>query len=155
MKKISKFTIEFADVSVFVSQVSKNCLKSSVRLKSVMVGDKSLISHKSAYHLFSLLISKQGFSSLQTRKTFGKILSGNYLFLIPVIRVTTHNCAYLLGYNYTVQFIARINSFVMMLRYCATLKAIRYESTSLNRIVADKSHRVIVALHRTSDFCVT
>ena len=34
-----------------------------------------------------------------------------------------------------------------MLRYCANLKAIRYESTSLNRIVADKSHRVIVALH--------
>ena len=27
-----------------------------------------------------------------------------------------------------------------MLRYCANLKAIRYESTSLNRIVADKSH---------------
>ena len=34
----------------------------------------------------------------------------------------------------------------MMLRYCANLKAIRYESTSLNRTVADKSHRVIVAL---------
>ena len=30
-------------------------------------------------------------------------------------------------------------------RYCANMKAIRYESTSLNRIVADKSHRVIVA----------
>ena len=34
---------------------------------------------------------------------------------------------------------------VLMLRYCVNLKAIRYESTSLNRIVADKSHRVIVA----------
>ena len=33
-----------------------------------------------------------------------------------------------------------------MLRYCANLKATIYESTSLNRIVADKSHRVIVAL---------
>ena len=33
-----------------------------------------------------------------------------------------------------------------MLRYCANLKAVRYESTSLNRIVADKSRRVIVAL---------
>ena len=32
-----------------------------------------------------------------------------------------------------------------MLRYCANLKAIRYESTSLNRIVGDKSRRVIVA----------
>ena len=34
----------------------------------------------------------------------------------------------------------------MMLRYCANLKAIRYESTSLNRIVANKSYRVIVRL---------
>ena len=30
-----------------------------------------------------------------------------------------------------------------MLRYCANLKAIRYESATLNRIIADKSHRVI------------
>ena len=39
--------------------------------------------------------------------------------------------------------IYRPDSFIMMLRYCANLNAIRYESTSLNRIVADKSHRVI------------
>ena len=42
--------------------------------------------------------------------------------------------------------IYRPDSFVLMLRYCPNLKAIRYESMSLNRIVADKSHRVIVAL---------
>ena len=42
--------------------------------------------------------------------------------------------------------IYRPDSFVLMLRYCVNLKAIRYESTSLNRIVANKSHRVIVAL---------
>ena len=41
--------------------------------------------------------------------------------------------------------IYRPDSFVLMLRYCANLKAIRYESTSLDRIVADKSQRVIVA----------
>ena len=41
--------------------------------------------------------------------------------------------------------LSRPDSFVLMLRYCANLKAIRYESTSLNRIVTDKSHRVIVA----------
>ena len=41
--------------------------------------------------------------------------------------------------------IYRPDSFVLMLRYCANFKAIKYESTSLNRIVADKSHRVIVA----------
>ena len=41
--------------------------------------------------------------------------------------------------------IYRPDSFVLMLRYCANLKAMRYESTSLNRIVADKSYRVIVA----------
>ena len=42
--------------------------------------------------------------------------------------------------------IYRPDSFVLMPRYCANLKAIRYESTGLNRIVADKSHHVIVAL---------
>ena len=40
--------------------------------------------------------------------------------------------------------IYRPDSFVLVLRYCANLEAITYESTSLNRIVADKSHRVIV-----------
>ena len=43
--------------------------------------------------------------------------------------------------------IYRLDSFVLMPSYCADLKAIRYESTSLNRIVPDKSHRVIVALY--------
>ena len=33
--------------------------------------------------------------------------------------------------------IYRPDSFVLMLRYCANLKAIRYESTSLKRIVGD------------------
>ena len=42
--------------------------------------------------------------------------------------------------------IYRYDSFVLTLRYSANLKAIRYESTRLNRIVADKSHSVIVAL---------
>ena len=41
-----------------------------------------------------------------------------------------------------------------MPRYCANLKAIRYESAGLNRIVADKSHRVIVALDCII-FCTT
>ena len=41
--------------------------------------------------------------------------------------------------------ICRPDSFVLMLRYFANLKAIRYESKTLNGIVADKSHRVIVA----------
>ena len=41
--------------------------------------------------------------------------------------------------------IYRPDSFVLILRYCANLKAIKYESMSLNRIIADKSHRVIVA----------
>ena len=53
-----------------------------------------------------------------------------------------------LGSNIRLQLhgaIYRPDSFVLMLHYCANLKAIRYESTSLNRIVADKSHRVIVA----------
>ena len=44
--------------------------------------------------------------------------------------------------------IYRPDSFVLMLRYCANLEAIRCESTSFNRTVADKSHRVIVALYK-------
>ena len=36
------------------------------------------------------------------------------------------------------------DSFVMVLRYCANLEAIRYKSTSFNRIVADKPHRVTI-----------
>ena len=42
-----------------------------------------------------------------------------------------------------------------MLRYCANLKAIKYESTSLNRSVADKSHRVIVASATFPLFSIT
>ena len=42
--------------------------------------------------------------------------------------------------------IYRPDSFVLISCYCANLNAIRYESTNLNRIVADKLHRVIVAL---------
>ena len=38
------------------------------------------------------------------------------------------------------------DSFALMPRYCANLKAIRHELASLNRLVTDKSHRVIVAL---------
>ena len=41
--------------------------------------------------------------------------------------------------------IYRPDSFVLMLCHCVNLKAIRYESTSLNRIAADKSHCVIAA----------
>ena len=41
--------------------------------------------------------------------------------------------------------IYRPDSFVLMLRYCANLKAIRYKSASFNRIVADKSHSEIAA----------
>ena len=45
-------------------------------------------------------------------------------------------------------------SFVLMLRYRENLKTIRYESTTSNRIVADKLHRVIVALVNRSPFKV-
>ena len=46
--------------------------------------------------------------------------------------------------------IYRPDSFVLMLRYCANLKAIRYESATLIRIVANKSHHVIVALNEVA-----
>ena len=59
----------------------------------------------------------------------------NFWKKLVIVRLQLHGAIY------------RPDSFVMMLRYCANLKAIRYESTILNRIVADKSHRVIVQLH--------
>ena len=52
---------------------------------------------------------------------------------VDILRLQLHGAIY------------RPDSFVMVLRYCANLKAIRYKSTSLNRIIANKSHRVIVA----------
>ena len=66
------------------SEISK--LEDSISNFSILfkVGDYSLKIHKSAYHLFLVLISKRGLSSLQMKKTFGKILSGNYRFQIPV-----------------------------------------------------------------------
>ena len=54
-------------------------------------------------------------------------------FQFTTVRLQLHGAIY------------RPNSFVTMPRYCANLKVIRYESTSLNRTVVDKSHRVIVA----------
>ena len=51
--------------------------------------------------------------------------------------------------------IYRPDSFVLTLRYCVNYKAIRCESTSLNRIVADESHRVIVAVYFTVHQCLT
>ena len=62
-----------------------------------------------------------------TKRDLGENLRKEYL------RLQLHSAIY------------RPHSFVLMLRYCANLKAIRYESTSLKRIVANKSHRVIVA----------
>ena len=56
--------------------------------------------------------------------------------IITFVRLRLHGAIY------------RPDSFVLMLRYCVNLKAIRYESTGLNRIVADKSHCVIVAQER-------
>ena len=41
--------------------------------------------------------------------------------------------------------ICHSNSFVLMLRYGANLKAIRYKSMCFNRIIADKLYHVIAA----------
>ena len=57
-----------------------------VSLTLVKAGDYSLKIHKSAYNLFSVFISKRGFS-LQTKKSFAEIFSGNHRFLRPGIRL--------------------------------------------------------------------
>ena len=71
--------------------------------------------------------------SLQGSLIAGKVILLPCTKLIVMVRLQLHGA------------IHGPDSFVLMLRCCANLKAIRYESTSLNRIVADKSHRVIVA----------
>ena len=48
------------------------------------------------------------------------------------------------GHNYTVLFIAPI---LCIEHNCVNFKVIRYESTSSNRIVADKLHCVIIIVH--------
>ena len=59
-----------------------------------------------------------------------------FINLTPALRLQLHGAIY------------HPDSFVLILRFCANLKAIRYESTSLNRIVADESHRVFIAKSR-------
>ena len=59
------------------------------------VKDYSLKIQKSAYHYFQCSFQNE-VVLLCKEKTFGKILSRNYGFLIPVVRVMSHNCAYLL-----------------------------------------------------------
>ena len=70
---------------------------------------------------------KESVSTPGGHPIFNPLSSGSF------IRLRLHGAIY------------RPDYFVLMLRYCANLKATRYESTSLNRIATDKSHRVIVA----------
>ena len=60
-------------------------------------------------------------------------ISRMFLDLQEILRLQLHGTIY------------RPDSFVLMLRYCVNLKAIRNQSTNFNRIVADKSHHVIAA----------
>ena len=55
------------------------------------------------------------------------------VFVFCFIKLQLHGAVYCL------------DSFVLIPHHCMNLKAIRYESMSLNRIATDKSHRVIVA----------
>ena len=66
------------------------------------------------------------------------MLFGAKIFCTVLLRLQLHGAIY------------RPDSFVLMLRYCASLKTIRYESASFNRIVADIWHRVIAALGDTA-----
>ena len=54
-------------------------------------------------------------------------------YMLEYVRLQLHDAIY------------HPDSFVLILRHCVNLKAIRYESTSLNKIATDNSHRVIVA----------
>ena len=75
-------------------QVKMNILYSHLK-----VGDDSLMIRKSAYHSFSMLISKQDFLLCKPGKHLVRFWAGITASLIPVIRVTPHNCAYLLHWT--------------------------------------------------------
>ena len=88
---------------------------------------------------FSMFL-KNSFETVGKHTKIIKILSTPFLgyaqnqgLACELLRLQLHGAIY------------RPDSFVLMLRYCANLKAIRYVSTSLNRIVADKWHSLIVA----------
>ena len=67
------------------SPISPSLLK--ILIVHFKVEDYSLKIRKSAYNLFSVFISERGFSALETKKSFGEILSGNHQFLMPSIRL--------------------------------------------------------------------
>ena len=68
----------------------------TLRTSQLNVGNYNLKIHN-LHIIYSRCSFQNELFSLQTRKTFGEMLSWNYLFLIPVIIVvTSHNCAYLL-----------------------------------------------------------
>ena len=70
---------------------------------------------------------------MQTLLSYGNIKATIEITKVGSIRLQLHDVIY------------SLDSFVLMLRYCMNLKAIRYKSTSFNRIVADKLHHVIAA----------
>ena len=75
-----------------------------------------------------------GLFVMHCRVTCAQRFSGSFqLECVCLNRLQLHGAIY------------RPDSFVLMLRYCANLKAIKYESKTLNVIVADKLHCVIVA----------
>ena len=82
---------------VFWSQVEYKIVCFIIMI--LKVGNYSLKILKSAVHLFSVFISKRGFSPLQIRTSFAEILSGNHRVLRPGTRlVTPYNCAYLTSF---------------------------------------------------------
>ena len=88
---------QVAMVTLFGTKKRKLNVKYTTTVFEIKVRDYSLKIHKFTYHLFLVFISKRGFSSLQTRKSFSEILSGNHRFLRPSIRlVTPYNSAYLI-----------------------------------------------------------
>ena len=103
----------------FCSSLTKFSSTKSVQTRFVAT-QKPLID---TFFVIKVIISYDNFIAIDPMKKFG-----------ARFRLQFHGATY------------RPDSFVLMLRHCVNLKPIRYESTSLNRTVADKSHRVIVAL---------
>ena len=112
----------------------------------------SLITIKATFHLTISMRGQRATGKIQRNNyhhgSCGPFLTGKTMPVFLIFMQGSHRNVKIVEWEVALRLqlhgaIYRPYSFVLMPRYCANLKAMRYESTSLNRIVADKSHRVI------------
>ena len=72
-----------------------------------------------------------------------KLKDANFTVLLKLIKATTTEIVKVGSIRLHLHDVIYCpDSFVLMLHYCANLKAVRYKSMSFNRIIADKLHLI-------------